>query len=154
MFCRYLKKYIFRWRAKIEQRKFSANNRWFLQRQKHNPRKPNHSNARFSQNVYAGQVNLQGIQRPQNTRDSVSVWDTVSFAIQKIDISLFKDIPYELCKFCCDRSIIKFIVLEVQCTFCIVIKEQCTFSAVSQLPLEGCPWQFIPDISDANNRKF
>jgi len=33
-------------------------------------------------------------------------------------------------------------------------EEQCTFSAVYQLPLERCPWWFVPDITDASYRKF
>jgi len=35
-----------------------------------------------------------------------------------------------------------------------VPEEPCTFPAVTRLPLEGCPWQFILDISDASCGKF
>jgi len=44
----------------------------------------------------------------------------------------------------CNRSIIK----------CTVLEDQCIFSAVLRLHLVGCPWQFVPDISDPNCRKF
>jgi len=35
-----------------------------------------------------------------------------------------------------------------------VPEEHCTFSAVSQFQIDGCPRQFIPDISDTNCRKL
>jgi hypothetical protein len=35
-----------------------------------------------------------------------------------------------------------------------VPEEPSTFPAVSRLPLEGCPWQFTLDISDASFGKF
>jgi hypothetical protein len=35
-----------------------------------------------------------------------------------------------------------------------VPEEPSTFPAVSRLPLEGCPWQFTLDISDASCGKF
>jgi hypothetical protein len=83
-FFRGLKRNICRRRTIIEQRKFEWNNRWFLKKQNNYPLKPNHNNARFSQNLYAAPFNLEGIQRPQKTRDWRSIWDTVGFTFIKL----------------------------------------------------------------------
>ena len=62
----------------------------------------------------------------------------------KIPTSNSTKFHYNRYKFDIDVSIIKNTVPEEPSTFC----------AVSRLPLEGCPWQFTLDISDASCGKF
>ena len=54
-------------------------------------------------------------------------------------------------KFRCNRCLFDIDVSVIKDT---VPEEPSTFPAVSRLPLEGCPWQFTLDISDASFGKF
>jgi len=56
----------------------------------------------------------------------------------------YKIFRFNRCMFCLDVSTINGTVPE----------EHCTFSAVSQFQIVGCPWEFIPDISDTSYRKL